>query len=79
MSDREKLASLSHDQWSGWMRWLFDKSIRNPDGSWTIPPSWSARWWNQMHTPYDSLSEEEKESDRKEADRVLECLKNTNQ
>lgn len=62
---REELADLAHEQWSGWMRYLFD--------------NWSddsvARWQRQMETPYAGLSEEEKDSDRKEADRVLAVLR----
>jgi hypothetical protein len=38
-------------------------------------PRWCVeRWSRQMNAPYADLSEEEKESDRKEADRVLEVL-----
>ncbi len=30
---REKLAEYAHEAWSGWMRYLFEKSERNPDGN----------------------------------------------
>lgn len=30
---REKLADLCHEQWSGWIRYMFSKGIEQPDGS----------------------------------------------
>ncbi len=77
---REALAALAHEQWSGWMRHLFDRSTKcgNPaslvDRSVMIHSDDVERWQRQMGTPYAFLSEEEKESDRREADRVLELL-----
>ncbi len=79
---REKLAALAHEQWSGWMRHLFSKCEALP-GTTTddfkirpvVIPLWAVtRWMRQMRAPYVDLSEEEKESDRKEADRVLALL-----
>jgi hypothetical protein len=71
---RERLAALCHDQWSGWMRYLFGKCGVNPDGSSTIPPEYVARWSRQMTTVYAELSGDEQESDRKEADKFLSIL-----
>ena len=75
---REKLAALCHRQWSGWMEYLFSKSIpykpgkvQNYEGALIIPKWAVERWKRQMETDYSDLSEEEKESDRKEADRFL--------
>lgn len=68
---REKLAALAHEQWSGWMRYMFSKAPVNEDGSWTMPAWAVERWQRQMQTPYSDLSEEEKASDRTEAGRVL--------
>jgi len=68
---REAMAHLCHEQWSGWMRYLFSKGALNEDGTWTMP-SWAVkRWQRQMITPYSDLSEDEQDSDRKEADRFL--------
>ena len=39
-----------------------------------IPAKSVRRWARQMNTPYSELSEAEKESDRKEADKFLELL-----
>ena len=82
MSDeelREKLADLAHSQWSGWTEYLFEKSIRHPrTGGVTIPHTLVKRWVRQMRTPYAELSESEKDSDRKEADKFLTVLKEYN-
>jgi hypothetical protein len=71
---REKLAALSHVQWSGWMAYLFSLSRSNGDGTITIPSELVARWQGQMATPYAELTEREKNSDREEADRVLTLI-----
>ena len=70
----EDLAALAHEQWSGWMEYLFEKSTDNPDGTVTIPAWAVERWKRQVATPYDQLSEQEQESDRNEARRVIEIL-----
>ncbi len=71
---REALAALCHEQWTGWMHYLFSKSPTNAIGQRTIPREWVSRWQRQMDTPYAQLSEPEKNSDREEADRVLSLL-----
>lgn len=71
---REHLASAVHDSWSHWMQHLFSKATDNTDGSVTIPPEFTARWKRQMKTEYDRLSEQEKESDRKQADKLLAAI-----
>lgn len=69
---REDLASLCHAQWSGWMKYLFSKcQDATETGATIIHPDYENRWVRQMNTPYADLSEEEKESDRKEADRFM--------
>ena len=72
-ADREKVANLCHDQWSGWMRYIFDPncSKQNADGSITIAPWAVDRWKRQMKTAYADLSKEEKDSDRREADKFI--------
>lgn len=77
---REKLAALAHEQWSGWMEHVFRRCEAMP-GTITgevapvVIPLWAVEnWGRQMLTPYAELSEEEKDSDRKEADRVLKLL-----
>ncbi len=72
---REKLAALIHDMWSGWIDHVASKSTFNFDGSMTIPAGFVVRRERQMRGSYDDLSEEEKDSDRREADKVLALLK----
>ncbi len=71
---RERLAQFAHSQWSRWMKHLFSKGTLNKDGSWTMPKWAVDRWMLQMHTPYNDLSNQEKDSDRKEADGMLEVI-----
>jgi hypothetical protein len=68
---REKFAKIAHESWTGWMEYLFSKSIENPDGSYTIPKEFVDWWKSEMDTPYENLTEKQKESDRKEADKYL--------
>ena len=76
MSDlREDLAELAHDQWAGWMRYLFSKGIHHYDGTWTMPAWAVERWQRQMNTPYAELSDTEQDSDRNEADKFLKIIR----
>ena len=68
---REVVATLAHDQWSGWMKYLFSKCELNEKGE-AIIPEWAVkRWKSQMNMSYLNLSTPEKESDRAEADKFL--------
>lgn len=75
MSDlREQLAALAHDQWSGWMQYLFQLATTHSDQTVVIQPEHVLRWKRQMNMSYAELSEAEKNSDREEADRVLALI-----
>lgn len=80
MSDlMERLAAVEHERWAGWMRHLFSKCVRvvYQGGERVVMeiPHWAVeRWTRQMETPYDGLSEEEKESDRREVRSTLAVL-----
>ncbi len=71
---REQLAKLSHEQWAGWMDYLFEKSDLNADETVTIPTWATKRWRKQKATPYHELAESEQDSDRREADKFLEVI-----
>lgn len=71
---REALADIQHAIWAHWMRYLFSVSIANPDGSVTIPADKVSRWMRQLNTPYDELTFREQESDRRQADKVLQVI-----
>lgn len=61
---RERLAALEHEQWARWTRHMLDHlSHENVE-----------RWRRQIDTPYELLSEPEKQSDREWADRVLQIV-----
>jgi len=71
---REPLAEYAHVAWAGWMKYLFEKSTRNADGTVTIPAWAVERWTRQAETKYADLPENEKDSDRTEADRMIEIM-----
>jgi hypothetical protein len=58
---RERLAALEHEQWAHWTRYFLDN----------LTPENIERWRRQLETPYERLSEPEKQRDREWADRVL--------
>jgi hypothetical protein len=72
---RETVAAVQHDLWSHWMEYQFSKCIVNPDGSLTIPAESVKRWLRQSQTTYADLPESERESDRHQADKVLNAMK----
>lgn len=79
---REGLAEYAHEAWSGWMKYLFDKCTRIVDGNGNevgliIPLFEMERWQRQANTAYADLPAEEKESDRLEADRMIEVMDRT--
>ena len=64
---RELLAALEHDRWSGWEKYREKVAHRQHASG---EPNLK-RWYRQRDTPYEQLTEAEKESDRAEADRTL--------
>ena len=70
----ELLADNEHATWGSWMLYLFEKSTKNKDGTVTIPRWAVERWTRQANTEYQDLSEEEKESDRREVRHIVEIL-----
>ena len=72
---KEILAKLMHKIWSKWITYLFAVSVRNADGSVTIPVARVNKWVKQMETEYEELTEEEKNSDRNIAQVVIGEIK----
>lgn len=62
----EKHAAVEHEIWSHWMKYMFSVCKNTPSGTVTIPMNLVERWREQMETPYDILSEDEKKSDREQ-------------
>ncbi len=73
---REKLSDIQHEIWSNWMTHLFKVTISNDDGTYTIPVDKVNHWKRQISTPYNRLSESEKNSDRKQANKILNIIGN---
>jgi hypothetical protein len=74
MNQREQLAALQHEIWSEWVRHMFEVSIANVSGTVTIPQQYVEQWQREMNTPYNDLSEEEKDGDRKQVDKMTALL-----
>lgn len=60
----ERLAAMEHEQWAHWTKYMLSN----------FTPENIIRWQRQIETPYHKLSEEEKESDRVWARKVLASL-----
>lgn len=74
----EALAEKEHASWARWMQYLFSRCVAVDDGhenvQYIIPPDLVKRWMRQMETPYDHLSEQEKQSDRDEVAHILPII-----
>jgi len=71
----EDLAAIEHQRWATWQEHVHDHCVRQTDGSLVLPAELVARWERQIATPYQSLSEEEKESDRDQVRRYLPLVR----
>jgi len=61
----EQLAALEHEQWMEWARSLSESETLSPD---------RLKRWAEFMVPYDELSEEAKEHDRKWALKVIDLI-----
>lgn len=63
----EELSKIEHQQWMHWTKWLVKESSHEiPEG---LENKWRENW-----KPYEELSEEEKEKDRKWGRKVMEKI-----
>lgn len=69
----EELAAIEHERWSGWERYR-EKCVAQVRRGGDIETH-EERWLRQRETPYASLAEREKESDRVEARKSLAVVK----
>jgi hypothetical protein len=67
----EELASIEHERWSHWQRYMHSKCQRLSDGSLLVPAELVIRWESQFNTRYEDLREDEKDSDREQVRRYL--------
>ena len=70
---REKLAAIEHERWADWQKWVHDCMDKLPDGAFLPLELW-VRWEKQIKTPYEKLSEREKQSDRDQVDRYWHLI-----
>lgn len=72
---RESLGEYAHEAWASYMTYLFSKCKEMPDGTVLIGPRGYVQALKRlMKTPYNSLTEPEKDLDRVEADKMLEAI-----
>ncbi len=69
----ERMADEVHQAWCEWMQYLFSEESgwTLMDGGFKLDAESVKRWKRQMNTPYAELPEEEKESERRIAQRYL--------
>lgn len=70
----ERLASIEHERWGDWQRYLHGLCARREDGCLVIPAALVARWERQIATPYADLTEQEREADREQVRRYWALL-----
>ena len=70
----DALASVEHERWSHWQRYVHEQATPQPDGSLLVPVHLVKRWEKQINTDYSSLSEREKESDREQVRKYLPII-----
>ena len=67
-------AEVEHQRWAHWQQYMHSHCTRLEDGSLVIPPGLVARWQSQIETPYQALTEREKESDREQVRKYFPLL-----
>ena len=72
-SKLEHFASIEHERWSKWQKYMHSRLYKLGDSELSInshlrvlPTELYDRWERQINTPYSELSEKEKESDREQ-------------
>lgn len=71
----DRLASIEHERWAHWQRYVHDQGTRQPDGSLLLPAALVARWEEQIDTPYSELSAREQRSDQDQVKRYLPVIR----
>jgi hypothetical protein len=71
----EIAAAECHKQWAGWTEYFLGKMAHSEEGNYsTLSRVWIDRWRRQIGLPYAELREDEKNSDRREARKILSAL-----
>jgi len=77
MSDLyEKLASIQHEIWASWQKYVHNHKLKSDPRSvgFTLSVDDVDRWNRQIITPYSELTEKEKDSDRKQVDKFWHLI-----
>jgi len=82
---REEMAKQEHDRWARWQKYFFSQCEIKPQNQvggmddryvyFALLKDRYNRWERQINTPYEKLSEEEKDSDRRETEPYLTIMK----
>ena len=75
----EAIADVEHGRWAHWQRYLHQQCTRLEDGSLVIPAALVERWQRLINTDYADLTEDERASDREQADAYLSVLRKLRQ
>lgn len=71
----EKWAEFEHIRWAKWQNYLHSHLTWNNDiQAWVLPHEWKDRWQMQINTPYQNLTEKEKDSDREQVRPYIKSL-----
>jgi hypothetical protein len=71
----ERLAAIEHARWAHWQAYMHEKATRTASGGLLLSPDLVERWQRQIDTPYEELSDDEKESDREQVRSYLNIIK----
>jgi hypothetical protein len=63
----DTLASISHEIWAHWQKYLHNQCEIMADGSLKIPSKLATKWNEQINLDYEQLTPQEKESDIEQA------------
>ena len=70
----ETLASLEHERWASWQKYLHSNCVRLK-GRLIMSPKYVEHLEKLINTPYSELPEEKKEMDRKEVRKYLKVIR----
>lgn len=75
---KEKLAAIEHERWADWQKWVHKCFVVRRDRAMkyrtVLPVKLVERWNELIETPYEELTEAEKQSDREQVDRYFPLL-----
>ena len=72
----DRLAAVEHERWAHWQRYMHSRGTVLADGSLLLPANLIARWERQIETPFNDLTESEKESDRDQVRQYIPVVVN---